>query len=336
MKEQSKSGFYPGNNYLYNINNGNGLPNLIPGTYSNQFIPYINNYQRQNTNISQNQLLIQMQDMKKEIEELKLMNKMIINQINMMNDNFNNQKYSMINEKKELDQKIDQMQLEINDLRAFDERIIKKLDEMDEAVKSIIDINSLNDGNLGSQIKLLNEKLKLIENELAKLKQDIGEKNQKNIEKIHKLETEIKELKLRINELQSLFVGRKIIKIILKIILDNCFENYFGIGTTITVQGLKQEKYTPYKKIANNLIEIVLKKNKIIHINEEINKIIDVINERSTYGDLLNLIKDSLKQNDYENIKTLLNEKLLFNKECKDEIIGPDEDLASIINKTYK
>ena len=76
-----------------------------------------------------------------------------------------------------------------------------------------------------------------------------------------------------------------------------------------------------------------MKKNKIIHIDGEINKIIDIINDKTTYGDILNLVKDSLKQNDFQNILDLLKENLLLNEICKDDIIGIDQDLYDIINK---
>ena len=184
------------------------------------------------------------------------------------------------------------MKKEMKDLRAFDERIIKKFNEMDEAVKSI-NIPLINNENLSKQIELLKQKLKFLEENLCQLKNDVDEKNQNNIKEISRLEKEIQEVKERINELQSLFVGRKLIKIILKIIIEYCFQNYSATGTTIHVQGLKNEKYVPYKKIANNLIEIILKKNKIIHIDGEINKIIDIINDKTTYDDILKLVKDS-------------------------------------------
>ena len=80
--------------------------------------------------------------------------------------------------------------------------------------------------NLEQKFAFSNKVLKSI----SKNKEEIFLNTTKKASLWMKLETEIKELKLRINELQSLFVGRKIIKIILKIILDNCFENYFGIG----------------------------------------------------------------------------------------------------------
>ena len=239
----------------------------------------------------------------------------------------------MKNDKKELEQKMKEMKLVINNLRAFDEKIIKRLNEFEIVFKSI-NIDLVNDDNLKEEIRLLNEKLKILEDSMSQLKEDVLEKNQKNVKEIARLEKEIKELKAKIKELQSLLIGRKLLKIILKIIIENCFENYYGIGNKINVQGLKNEKYCPFKKIADNLIEIILKKNKIIHINDEINKIIDIIDDKTTYGDILNLVKDSLKPNDYQNILLLLNEKSLFNKICKDQIIGPDEDLSVIVNKS--
>ena len=79
------------------------------------------------------------------------------------------------------------------------------------------------------------------------------------------------------------------------------------------------------------MIKILYEKNGIIHINDEINEIIDIINYESTYGDILLVIKNFLKQNDYENIQNLLKEKLLFNKKCNVELIGPDEELSNIL-----
>ena len=247
-------------------------------------------------------------------------------------NNLNTQIDIIKNDKKALNEKFEGMKIEMNNLRAFDERIIKKFNEMDEAVKSI-NIPLINNENLSTQIEFLKQKLKFLEENLCQLKNDVVQKNQNNIKEISRLKKEIQELKERINELQNLFVGRKLIKIILKIIIEYCFQNYSATGTTIHVQELKDKKYIPYKKIANNLIEIILKKNKIIHIDGEINKIIDIINDKTTYGDILNLVKDSLKQNDFQNILDLLKEKSLFNQICKDQIIGKDEDLNAIINK---
>ena len=305
----------------------------------------------------ENNYNIQMSKMNKEIQEFKtkennnnIQRLKMIQELKKKENNLNTQMFKMIqefktkennlntqidiikNDKKALNEKFEGMKIEMNNLRAFDERIIKKFNEMDEAVKSI-NIPLINNENLSKQIELLKQKLKFLEENLCQLKNDVDEKNQNNIKEISRLEKEIQELKERINELQNLFVGRKLIKIILKIIIEYCFQNYSATGTTINVQRLKNEKYVPYKKIANNLIEIILKKNKIIHIDGEINKIIDIINDKTTYGDILNLVKDSLKQNDFQNILDLLKENLLLNEICKDDIIGTDQDLYDIINK---
>lgn len=328
MKEESKRGFYAGNYFPRYMNNES--PYFGQGIYSNPFMNYHNtNYPRINIyqnmhNINSpnyNQLMIQMQDLKKEIEDIKLKG-------NIQKENFINQINALKN-----DNNI--MRIEIKNLRAFDEKIIKKLDEVETIVKSM-KVHEITDSNLNSEIKSLNEKLKSLELQLRQLKEDMEEKNKKNLEEVNRLEKEIISLKIRIKELQGILVGRKILKILLKLIIKNCFDNYYGQGTVINVQKLIEQKYFPYIKIANNLINIILTKNKIIHINNEINNIIDIINENSTYGDILLLVKNALKKNDYENILNLLNEKLLFNQICKDEIIGKDEEISTIINKKYK
>jgi len=347
MTEENNNCYYSRNYIPYNINHGLSDLNSL-GTNANSLAQsiYISDvsYMRQNTNQYVNnmnnpnlfQVLI---EMKKEIQELKTKEKnynvqmlKMIQEFKTKENNLNTKIDIIKNDNKALNKKLEGMEIEMNNLRAFAQRIIKKLNEMDEAVKSI-NIPLINNENLRTQIELLKQKLKFLEENLCQLKNDVVQKNQNNIKEISRLEKEVKELKERINELQSLFVGRKLIKIILKIIIEYCFQNYSAEGTTIQVKGLKDKKYIPYIKIANNLIEIVLKKNKIIHINGEINKIIDIINDKTTYGDILNLVKDSLKKNDFQNILDLLKEKSLFNQICEDQIIGKDEDLNTIINK---
>ena len=285
-----------------------------------------------NNNIQRLKMIKEIQELKTKENNYNIQMFKMIQEFKTKENNLNTQIDIIKNDKKALNEKFEGMKIEMNNLRAFDERIIKKFNEMDEAVKSI-NIPLINNENLSKQIELLKQKLKFLEENLCQLKNDVNEKNQNNIKEISRLKKEIQKLKERINELQNLFVGRKLIKIILKIIIEYCFQNYSAEGTTIQVKGLKDKKYIPYKKIANNLIEIILKKNKIIHIDGEINKIIDIINDKTTYGDILNLVKDSLKQNDFQNIFDLLKENLLLNEICKDDIIGTDQDLYDIINK---
>ena len=270
---------------------------------------------------------INIQNMMKIIEKMQkeqIENKEIIERMN---------KEKMENEKKQ-----NNMEIEIKKLRNFDENIAAKLNKIEKNVEGFesLVLNFPKDKFLIDDIKLLSQKLQYLIDEFNKLKSDISNKNKINDEKFLYYENEIQKLKSRIKELQSLFVGRKIIKILLKIIINNCFDKYSSNGTEINVVKYKDQKYCPYNKIANNLIKEILEKNKIIHIDDEINSIIDIINDKITYGEILNVIKPSIKNNDLDNIRKLLEEKSLFNKICKDEIIDYDEDLSVIISSICK
>ena len=244
----------------------------------------------------------------------------------------------MDKEKMENEKKQKKMEIEIQKLRNFDENIAAKINKIEKNVENFgnLVLNFPKDKKLIDDIKLFSQKLQYLIDEFNKLKADIINKNKINDETFLKYEKEIQKLKSQIKELQSLFVGRKIIKILLKIIINNCFEVYGSNGNEITVRKYKDQKYIPYQKISNNLIRVIMEKNKILHINDEINSIIDIINDKSTYGEILNVIKPSIKKNDFDNIRQLLEEKFLFNKICKHEMIGYDEDLNVIISSICK
>ena len=241
MTEENNNCYYSRNYIPYNINHGlSDLNALGINTHSLPQNIYISDvsYMRQNTNQNVHNMnnlnLIQvLTEMRKEIQELKTKeNNYNIKMFKMSKEfktkenNLNTQMFKMIqefktkennlntqidiikNDKKALNEKFEGMKIEMNNLRAFDERIIKKFNEMDEAVKSI-NIPLINNENLSTQIELLKQKLKFLEENLCQLKNDVDEKNQNNIKEISRLEKEIQELKGRINELQNLFVGRK-------------------------------------------------------------------------------------------------------------------------------
>ena len=414
MKGKSQRGINPANDNFYYMYYG--LTNLSQRYYLNSIFPNMNNldniYPYPNTmqnisynsgengvrfNYSSNQMRIQMLQMKKELKNLKLEQKIMSDNYKqifenlqlegkMMSDNFELERKKMSDnfelERKKmsdnfkqkianlqleqkimsdnfkqkianlqleqklmsdnLEQKIKNFQLEkegeikelnsqISSLRVFDEKINKSVEEIKLYIKGLKINETTDDESIKKEIQSLNTKLKLFEDELLNLKRFINEKNNVNIEKISSLENEIKALKSKIKELQSLLIGRKIIKILLRIIIENCFVAYKIEKNAINFAQFKAEKYIPYKNIANNLIKILYGKNGIIHINDEINEIIDIINYESTYGDILLVIKNFLKKNDYDNIKDLLEEKLLFNKKCNVELIGPDEELSNIL-----
>ena len=216
MTEENNNCYYSRNYIPYNINHGLSDLNSL-GTNANSLAQsiYISDvsYMRQNTNQYVNnmnnpnlfQVLI---EMKKEIQELKTKEKnynvqmlKMIQEFKTKENNLNTKIDIIKNDNKALNKKLEGMEIEMNNLRAFDQRIIKKLNEMDEAVKSI-NIPLINNENLRTQIELLKQKLKFLEENLCQLKNDVDEKNQNNIKEISPLEKEIQELKERINELQ--------------------------------------------------------------------------------------------------------------------------------------
>ena len=67
-----------------------------------------------------------------------------------------------------------------------------------------------------------------------------------------------------------------------KVILNHFFEDFETNGTLINIIKYKDPKYAPYENIVNNLIKVILEKNNIIQINDQINKIVDIINIKST------------------------------------------------------
>ena len=367
MKGKSQRGINPANEnfyYMYygstNLNQRNYLNSIFPNMNNlNNIYPYPNTMQNISYNsgendvrfnYSSNQMRIQMLQMKKELKNLKLEQKIMSDNYKqifaklqlerkIMSDNFelerkkmsDNFEQKIANLKLEKEGEIKELNSQIISLRVFDEKINKSVEEIKLYIKGLKINETTDDESIKKEIQSLNTKLKFFEDELLNLKRFINEKNNVNIEKISSLENEIKALKSKIKELQSLLIGRKIIKILLRIIIENCFVAYKIEKNAINFAQFKAEKYIPYKNIANNLIKILYGKNGIIHINDEINEIIDIINYESTYGDILLVIKNFLKKNDYDNIKDLLEEKLLFNKKCNVELIGPDEELSNIL-----
>ena len=154
-----------------------------------------------NNNIQRLKMIKEIQELKTKENNYNIQMFKMIQEFKTKENNLNTQIDIIKNDKKALNEKFEGMKIEMNNLRAFDERIIKKFNEMDEAVKSI-NIPLINNENLSTQLELLKQKLKFLEENLCQLKNDVNEKNQNNIKEISPLEKEIQELKERINELQ--------------------------------------------------------------------------------------------------------------------------------------
>jgi len=66
-----------------------------------------------------------------------------------------------------------------------------------------------------------------------------------------------------------------------------------------------------------------------------IEKLIDVLNYRLTYGDIINLFDEQIIiKNNADIIKNVLKDLNLFNYNCYEEIIWIDEELKNILEQS--
>ena len=226
------------------------------------------------------------------------------------------------------------------EIKSVNNNIMDRLDNIELNMKELhenILFNNQEDCNQYNQInKILDILNKIIEDADA-MKIYFNRKMKENEKEKKKLISEIEKLKQRIKELQNIIVGRKIIKLLIKVIIINCFNSYtiikdnkkYHIGN---VQ-LKDRKYKGMIVVVNNLIDTIFKANKIIHMEGSINKIIDILNSRTTYGDLIDICETILTQNDLKKIKKLFDEKIISVKKCYPELIEEDIELKKILNE---
>jgi len=226
------------------------------------------------------------------------------------------------------------------EIKSVNNNIMDRLDNIELNMKELhenILFNNQEDCNQYNQInKILDILNKIIEDADA-MKIYFNRKMKENEKEKKKLISEIEKLKQRIKELQNIIVGRKIIKLLIKVIIINCFNSYtiikdnkkYHIGN---VQ-LKDGKYKGMIVVVNNLIDTIFKANKIIHMEGSINKIIDILNSRTTYGDLIDICETILTQNDLKKIKKLFDEKIISVKKCYPELIEEDIELKKILNE---
>ena len=125
------------------------------------------------------------------------------------------------------------------------------------------------------------------------------------IEKLQKeniiMKESLKQMENKMNQLQGIIIGRKLIKIIIKAIIKNCFINYQILENekgfySIYNATLKDKKYFPIIKIINNLIEAITTTNGIIHLIDSISKSITNINKNSTFEDIINICQMAIEK----------------------------------------
>ena len=79
------------------------------------------------------------------------------------------------------------------------------------------------------------------------------------------------------------------------------------------------------------MIDAIFKANKILNIEGAINKIIDILKSKTTYGDLINICQKILPKNYLTKIKTLFDEKIITFSNCYSEKIEEDIELKKIL-----
>ena len=227
------------------------------------------------------------------------------------------------------------------------EEIININDDMDNIninIKEIIlklELGGKIEDKLNDEINIILYYIQCIFKEVNEIKENFNSqieelKNEKN-----KLEEKLKQIENKINELQGIIIGRKIIKIIIKKILTNCFINYKiqlntkGIYEIKNVT-LKDIKYLGMDKVINHLIEAITNTKGIIHIIDVISNSITVINKNTTFGDIINICEAAIKQvkkNDINIIKSLFSDNSILNNNIYQEIIWNEPKIKDLLSE---
>lgn len=107
------------------------------------------------------------------------------------------------------------------------------------------------------------------------------------------------------------------IKLLLKKILEKCFKS-FSIAIDakkiykIKNVNLTDNKYRKMINVVNKILKVMHVTSKIIHIEDNIHKIIDIINSKTTYGDISKICQHLLPKNEIEIINEILKENQLY------------------------
>ena len=351
--QQIPNNQFKGENYHPNLENRiNNKKNIYinnPGTinYQNQLINIYNTLSRMKEGFE-----YKIANMKKEISDqektMKDMKKEMSEQEKKMKDMSKDHEKKMKDmsedhEKKMKDMKED-YEYKINSLK---KNINNKIENVEDGLKQIkttieqLKINSDLDCSIENTYFEATKKVIDLLNIMVKNGEEIKDYFEKEIQnktvEINQLKKQISDLKENINMLQVILIGRKLMKIILKKICDHCFQTIDISSNKKYIQIInvtcKEKKYSKMIDIANRILKALYETNHIIHIDGEINQIINIINSKTTYGQILEICKKSLfKKNDADIIRNLFNEKNIYNIICKEEIIDKDKELKELLN----
>jgi hypothetical protein len=220
---------------------------------------------------------------------------------------------SMSLSKARLKNVIENLNDEIKNIKIAITNINENWDKINSNIKEIqlkLDLRGNIEENLTNKVNTILNCIQSIIKEMSGIKDIFNSKIEKLQNENKNLLERLKLMENKVNELQGIIIGRKIIKIIIKKILKNCFIDY---QILVNVKGiyeinkatLKDDKYVGMVNVVNHLIEAISTTNGIIHLIDTINKSITIINKNTTFGDIINICDLAIKQikkNDIDSI----------------------------------
>lgn len=319
-------------------------PNFIPqnsylGIPFNYIIPYpiINNP-------------VNIDKINKKFEEMNSMiKKMNEDIITLKEDKSNLQKSNTILQERitklqeKLQENNDNLNNGIKNINTAIININNNMDKMNKDIKEIqlkIDLGGNIEEKVNNKINNILNNIKDIIKEMNGIKDTFNFQIEKLQNENNNLVERLKLLEKKVNELQGIIIGRKIIKLIIKKILKNCFIDYQIIINKkgiyeINKATLKDSKYAGMVNVINHLIEAITTTNGIIHLIDTIDKSITIINKNTTFGDIINICDLAIKQvkkNDINSIKSLFTDTSILNNNVYQEIIGDDPKIKDLLS----
>lgn len=334
-------------NYQSNYHNAPSF-NMINSNTQN----YLNSYPNQNYFMNQinnmknliNNMNNMISNMKSENKEDKKRMEMKFKTLEMQNNRMKMKFKTLEKQNKEQMIKNEKLEKEIIILKEksieTNNEIVQGLDKIELNLKDLkvnINLNKKHDEELLKQIKQIINILIKIDEQAEYMKKYVDKKMKENQEENEKMKKTIEKLTEIVKELQEIIISRKILKIIIKKIILNCFKTFDIIAENkknyITNVKLKEEKYGKMINISNNILDAIFQSNRIMHIDGAIHRLMDAINNKTTYGDLLDIYEKTIKKKDFEPIKKLFEDKLLILKTYYSELIDEVETLFKILSE---
>ena len=249
-------------------------------------------------------------------------------QLDFTQQELNSTKQELNSKNQELDIKINNIYSDIKQMNKLYKKDISEIKSNFFIMNEKLNLSGENENVCLNSIKKILNVLDNILDNTKNINQYLNEENDKKSQEIILLKKKVELLKSRVKELQEYLIGCKLIKLLLKKILEKCFDSFsFTIDENKTYKihkaKLTNDKYT-------RMINVV---NKILKALHETNKIIDIINSKTTYGDISKICKDLLPKNEIDLINEVLKENQLYFQACGNELIGKDKELLKLLEE---